>query len=440
MDMEIRGLSEETVRRISELKEEPEWMEEFRLRSFRIFQKKPLPSWGPKLDIDFQSIIYYKKGRRYRSWDEVPEEIKDTFEKLGIPESEREYLAGVSAQWDSEPLFKSVMDELEEKGVIFTDMDTAVKEYPELVRPHFGKIVPPADNKFAALNSAVWSGGSFLYVPKGVKVKIPLQAYFRINIQSLGQFERTLIIAEKGSEAHYIEGCSAPIYSEDNLHAAVVEVFVKESAKIRYTTIQNWSKNVLNLVTKRAFVYRNARMEWVDGNIGSKVNMKYPSCVLLEEGASGEMLSIAYSTEGQILDAGAKMIHLAPNTSSRIVSKSIVNGGRVDYRGLVRFSKSAKNSRSAVNCDTLILKDSGKSASYPWIISESPDAEIVHEATTGRISEDLLFYLQSRGLDEQESLNLVVQGFVSDIVREIPLEYAVELNRLIKLEMEGAIG
>ena len=438
------GLSEDVVREISKNKGEPEWMLEYRLKAYEAFKQKPMPSWGADLShIDLQNIYYYIKptGAEKRTWEDVPENIKTTFDRLGVPQAEREYLSGVKAQYDSEVVYSSLMDELEEEGVIFLSTDEALRKHPEIFKEYFGKVIPYADNKFSALNSAVWSGGSFVYIPKGVSVKRPLQAYFRINAQNMGQFERTLIIAEEGSFAHYVEGCTAPVYSSDSLHAAVVEVIVKPGARFRYTTIQNWSDNVYNLVTKRARVEKDAVMEWVDGNLGSKVTMKYPSCYLIGEGARGEALSIAYASKGQHQDAGAKMIHAAPNTSSSIVSKSVsLRGGRTSYRGLVDVALSAPNARARVECDALILDSISATDTFPTMRINESSANVEHEATVSKIGEEKLFYLMSRGLTESEAMGLIVSGFIEPIVRELPMEYAVELNRLIELEMEGSVG
>jgi len=439
-----KGLSEDVIREISKNKGEPEWMLEYRLKAYEAFTKKPMPEWGADLShIDFQNIYYYIKPGdvEKRTWDDVPENVKKTFDRLGVPQAEREYLAGVKAQYDSEVVYSSLMGELEEEGVIFLSTDEALKKYPEIFKEYFGKVIPSADNKFAALNSAVWSGGSFVYIPKGVTVKRPLQAYFRINAESMGQFERTLIIAEEGSFANYVEGCTAPVYSSDSLHAAVVEVIVKPGARFRYTTIQNWSDNVYNLVTKRARVEKDAVMEWVDGNLGSRVTMKYPSCYLIGEGARGEVLSIAYASTGQHQDAGAKMIHAAPNTSSSIVSKSVsLRGGRTSYRGLVDVAASAPNAKSRVECDALILDSISATDTFPTMRINDSSANVEHEATVSKIGEEKLFYLMSRGLTETEAMGLIVSGFIEPIVRELPMEYAVELNRLIELEMEGSVG
>ncbi len=439
-----KGLSREVVEEISHLKGEPDWMRAFRLHSLEVFWKKPLPTWGPDLSsIDFDDIYYYIKptDRQARSWEELPAEIKDTYERLGIPEAERKFLAGVGAQYESEVVYHSLKEEWEKLGVIFVDTDTAVKKYPDLVQEYFGTVVPPEDNKFAALNSAVWSGGSFIYVPAGVKVEIPLQAYFRINAENVGQFERTLIIVEPGAYVHYVEGCTAPIYTTDSLHSAVVEIIVKEGARCRYTTIQNWSKNVYNLVTKRAVAYRDATMEWVDGNLGSKITMKYPSVYLVEPGAKAEILSVAFAGAGQHQDPGGKVIHAAPYTQSSIVSKSISkDGGRAGYRGLVKVYKGAKGSKCAVRCDALILDDRSRSDTYPTMEIDEEDVQITHEATVSKVSDEQLFYLMSRGIQEDEAMNMIVRGFIEPIAKELPLEYAVELNRLIALEMEGSVG
>lgn len=439
-----RGLNADVVKQISDIKDEPAWMRDFRLKSLKIYDKKPLPQWGGELNnINFDDIYYYLKPSdgESKKWEDVPDSIKETFDRLGIPEAERKHLAGVKAQFDSEVVYGSLLKELEEDGVIFMGTDEALKKYPEIFKEYFGKIIPPHDNKFAALNSAVWSGGSFVYIPKGVKLRRPLQAYFRINAINMGQFERTLIIADEGSEAHYVEGCTAPVYSADSLHAAVVEVVVKKGARFRYTTIQNWSSDVYNLVTKRARVEEDGIMEWVDGNLGSKLTMKYPSCYLVGERAHGEVLSIAYAAEGQHQDAGAKMIHLAPNTTSTIISKSVsLRGGRGTYRGLVNVTPAAINAKSRVECDALILDDISRTDTYPSMIIDHPSANIEHEATVSKVSDEKIFYLMSRGLTEIEAMGLIVSGFIEPIVKELPLEYAVELNRLIELEMEGSVG
>ncbi len=439
-----RGLSEELVRYISAMKEEPEWMLDFRLKALEYFYKRPMPEWGGDLSgIDFDNIFYYIRPseKQGKNWDEVPAYIKDTFDKLGIPEAEKKYLAGVGAQYESEVVYHSLREDLGKLGVIFLDMDSGVREYPELVKKYFGTIIPANDNKFAALNSAVWSGGSFVYVPKGVKIDVPLQAYFRINAENMGQFERTLIICEEDSYVHYVEGCTAPTYSTDSLHSAVVEIVVMENARCRYTTIQNWSKNVYNLVTKRAAAYRNATMEWVDGNLGSKMTMKYPAVMLMEEGARGEVLSVALATDGMHQDAGAKMTHVAPNTSSQIISKSISKGlGRSSYRGLVKIHKGAKGSRSNVVCDALLLDEDSRTDTYPYMEIEEDEVSIGHEATVSKVADEQLFYLQSRGVSESDAMSMIVNGFIEPITKELPLEYAVELNRLIQLEMEGSVG
>jgi len=439
-----KGLSREVVEEISRLKGEPDWMREFRLRALEIFFKKPMPTWGADLSgIDLDNIYYYVRPaeRKGRSWDEVPEYIKKTFDRLGIPEAERKYLAGVAAQYESEVVYHSIREELAKQGVIFVDTDTAVREYPELVRKYFGTVVPPSDNKFAALNSAVWSGGSFIYVPPGVRVEIPLQAYFRINAENVGQFERTLIIADEGSFVHYVEGCTAPIYTTDSLHAAVVEIIALPHSRVRYTTIQNWSNNVYNLVTKRAVAYEGATVEWVDGNIGSKTTMKYPAIFLMGEGARGEVLTIAFAGKGQHQDTGAKIVHNAPNTSSIITSKSISKGGgATTYRGLIRVNPNAKGARSKVNCDALLFDPQSKAETIPYMDILQEDVAVEHEATISKVAEDQLFYLMSRGLSEEEATAMVVQGFLEPFTKQLPMEYAVELNRLIQLEMEGSVG
>jgi Fe-S cluster assembly protein SufB len=438
-----KGLDAEIVSQISDMKDEPEWMRKFRLDSLEIFNSKPMPRWGGKIGINFQDIYYYLKPAESqgRTWEDVPEEIKRTFDRLGIPEAEKKYLAGVKAQFESEVVYGSLKEDLEEKGVIFTDTDTAVKEYPDLVREYFSTIIPPTDNKFAALNSAVWSGGSFIYVPKGVKIDFPLQAYFRINAENMGQFERTLIIVDEGAQVHYVEGCTAPMYTTESLHSAVVEIIVKKHARCRYTTIQNWANNIYNLVTKRAVAYENATMEWIDGNLGSHLTMKYPAVYMLEPGARGEILSIAFASTGQHQDAGAKLVHAAPNTSGRIVSKSISkNGGRASYRGLVRVERGAKKSKSNVVCDALILDSKSRSDTYPYIELDEQDVSVGHEASVSRIGEEQLFYLMSRGLSEAEASTMIVSGFIEPLVKELPMEYAVEMNRLIELQMEGSVG
>ena len=438
------GLDREVVEQISWIKNEPEWMREFRLKALEYFLRRPMPTWGADLsELNFDEIVYYIKPteRQGTSWEELPEHIRRTFDRLGIPEAERRFLAGVGAQYESEVVYHSLREELKRLGVIFCDMDTAVREYPDLVKQYFGTIVPPNDNKFAALNSAVWSGGSFVYVPEGVQVDVPLQAYFRINAENVGQFERTLIIVEPGAYVHYVEGCTAPIYSVASLHSAVVEIIVKEGARCRYTTIQNWSKNVYNLVTKRAAAYRDATMEWVDGNLGSKVTMKYPAVWLMEPGARGEVLSVAFAGDGQHQDAGGKMVHVAPYTSSQIISKSISKGtGRASYRGLVKVHRGAHHVRANVVCDALLLDEQSRTDTYPYMEIEEEQVSIGHEATVSKVAEEQLFYLQSRGLTEAEAMSMIVNGFIEPITKELPLEYAVELNRLIALEMEGSVG
>ncbi len=439
-----RGLTREVVEEISRIKQEPAWMRDFRLHALDVFFKKPLPTWGGDLStLDFDDIVYYVRPseRQGRTWEEVPASIKDTFERLGIPEAERKFLAGVSAQYDSEVVYHNIHKELADQGVIFCDTDTALREYPDLVREHFGTIIPPEDNKFAALNSAVWSGGSFVYIPKGVNCRVPLQAYFRINSERMGQFERTLIIADEGSFGHYVEGCTAPVYNSESLHSAVVEILVKDGARMRYTTVQNWAPNVYNLVTKRAIAQRNATMEWVDGNIGSKLTMKYPSVYLVGEGARGMVLSIAVAGKDQHQDTGSKMYHFAPNTTSTIVSKSISkHGGKTTYRGLVHMAKGVENAKSNVKCDTLILDDQSTSDTIPYTEVLDSRVQMEHEATVTKVSEEQLFYLMSRGLTEEEATRMVVMGFIEPFTRELPMEFAVEMNRLIKFEMEGAIG
>jgi Fe-S cluster assembly protein SufB len=439
-----KGLDEEIVKQISEMKKEPEWMTEFRLKSLEYFQKRPTPTWGGDLsDLDFNDIYYYVRASEAagKSWDDVPEYIKNTFEKLGIPEAERKFLAGVGAQYESEVVYHSLREDLENQGVIFLDMDAALKEHPDIVKQYMGTIIPPNDNKFAALNSAVWSGGSFVYVPKGVKVEIPLQAYFRINAENMGQFERTLIIVEEDAYVHYVEGCTAPTYTTNSLHSAVVEIIVKEGGRCRYTTIQNWSKNTYNLVTKRAAAYKNATMEWVDGNLGSKLTMKYPAVWLMEPGARGEVLSVAFATDDMHQDAGAKMVHVAPNTSSQIISKSISKGtGRSTYRGLVKVHKGASNVKANVVCDALLLDEESRTDTYPYMEIEEEQVSIGHEATVSKVAEEQLFYLQSRGISEADAMSMIVSGFIEPVAKELPLEYAVELNRLIQLEMEGSVG
>jgi Fe-S cluster assembly protein SufB len=438
-----KGIDAEIVTQISEMKREPAWMRDFRLKSLEIFESKPMPSWGGRIGVDFQDIYYYLKPaeQQGKTWEEVPDAIKKTFDRLGIPEAERKFLAGVKAQFESEVVYGSLQEDLAKKGVIFTDTDTAVREHSDLLREYFGTIIPPTDNKFAALNSAVWSGGSFIYVPKGVKIEFPLQAYFRINAESMGQFERTLIIVDEGAQVHYVEGCTAPMYSTESLHSAVVEIVVKKHGRCRYTTIQNWANNIYNLVTKRAMAYEGALMEWIDGNLGSHLTMKYPAVYLMEPGARGEILSIAFASAGQHQDAGAKIVHVAPNTSGRIVSKSISkNGGRASYRGLVKVEPGATKSKSSVVCDALILDDRSRSDTYPYIEIEEQDVSIGHEASVSKIGEEQLFYLMSRGLTEAEASTMIVGGFIEPLVKELPMEYAVEMNRLIELQMEGSVG
>ena len=439
-----RGLDSDLVREMSFMKKEPQWMLDFRMKSLNRFERRPMPSWGGDLDgIDFDNIFYYIKPteEQVSEWDDVPESIKNTYEKLGIPQAERKYLAGVTAQYESEVVYHRNRDDLEAQGVIFSDMGTAVQEHPDLVRKYFGRIIPPNDNKFSALNSTVWSGGSFIYVPPGVSVELPLQAYFRINAENMGQFERTLIIADKGSQVHYIEGCSAPVYTTDSLHSAVVEIAVGEGARVTYTTIQNWSNNVYNLVTKRARVEAEGHMEWIDGNIGSRLTMKYPAVVMVGPKASGEVLSVAYAGPGQHQDAGAKMTHAAPETTSKIVSKSISkDGGRTSYRGLVRVEPDATGCKSHVQCDALILDEDSVSDTYPYMEVGSQDAVIGHEATVSKVADEQLFYLMSRGLSEEQAMGMIVNGFIEPVTRTLPMEYAVEWSRLIELQMEGSVG
>jgi Fe-S cluster assembly protein SufB len=441
----LRGLSEAVVRDISARKNEPEWMLERRLKGLRLFGKKPMPTWGADLSgIDFDNIKYFVRSteKQATSWDELPADIKNTYDKLGIPEAERQRLvAGVAAQYESEVVYHKIRDDLEEQGVIFLDTDTGLREHEDLFKEYFGSVIPAGDNKFASLNTAVWSGGSFIYVPKGVHVEIPLQAYFRINTENMGQFERTLIIVDEGAYVHYVEGCTAPIYSSDSLHSAVVEIIVKKNARCRYTTIQNWSNNVYNLVTKRAIAHQGATMEWIDGNIGSKVTMKYPAVWLMGEHAKGETLSIAFAGEGQHQDAGAKMVHAAPHTSSTIISKSVARGGgRTSYRGLVQVQPGSHHSASTVKCDALLIDTVSRSDTYPYVDVREDDVAMGHEATVSKVSEDQLFYLMSRGLTEDEAMAMIVRGFIEPIARELPMEYALELNRLIELQMEGAVG
>jgi len=439
-----KGLSKDTVIEISKMKNEPQWMLDFRLRSFEIFMKKPMPTWGGDLSvIDFQNIYYYAKAseKTEKNWDDVPENVKNTFDKLGIPEAEKKFLAGVGAQYESEVVYHSLREDLAKQGVLFLDTDAALIEHPELFKKYFAKIIPPEDNKFAALNSAVWSGGSFIYVPPGVKVDMPLQAYFRINAENIGQFERTLIIVDEGAEVHYIEGCTAPVYSSESLHSAVVELVAHKDAKLRYTTIQNWSDDVYNLVTKRAYAYEGATVEWIDGNIGSKLTMKYPGVYLMGERAYGETLSIAFAGKGQHQDTGAKMVHLAPNTTSKITSKSVSRlDGRSTYRGMLNVAKGATGVKATVRCDALLLDDTSKTDTYPYMEINQEDATITHEATVGKIGDEQIFYLMSRGFSEEEALSLIVNGFMEPFTKELPMEYAVELNRLIKLEMDDSVG
>jgi len=443
-----KGLDEDIVREISWMKKEPEWMTAYRLRGYRHFMERPMPRWGGRGmlgGIDFSDIYYYIKPtdaeKAFESWDDVPEDIKNTFDRLGIPEAEQKFLSGVGAQYESEVIYHSIIEDLEKKGVLFLDMDAGLREYPDLVKEYFTTVIPPEDNKFAALNTAVWSGGSFIYVPPGVHIDLPLQAYFRINAQNMGQFERTLIIVDEGAYVHYVEGCTAPTYSTNSLHSAVVEIIVKEGARCRYSTIQNWSHNVYNLVTKRAQAYRNATMEWVDGNLGSKLTMKYPAVWLMEEGAHGEVLSIAFAGKNQVQDAGGKMVHAAPNTSSVITSKSISKGGgRTTYRGLVKVAPNAENSKSNVVCDALILDEESASDTFPYIEIENQNVSIGHEASVSKVSEEQLFYLMSRGIPEDQAANMIVSGFIEPIVKELPMEYALEMNRLIEMEMEGSVG
>ncbi|HFC10264.1 MAG TPA: Fe-S cluster assembly protein SufB [Chloroflexi bacterium] len=439
-----KGLDEDIVRQISAIKGEPEWMLEYRLKAYRHFIERPMPNWGPDLsELNFDDIYYYIRptDKAGRSWDEIPEEIKETFDRLGIPEAEQKFLAGVGAQYESEMVYHRIQEQLERQGVIFKSIEDGLREHPDLFRQYFGKVVPINDNKFAALNSAVWSGGSFVYVPPGVEVALPLQAYFRLNSANIGQFERTLIIADEGAKVHYVEGCTAPMYSTESLHTGVIEIIVRPGAYVRYTTIQNWSTNVYNLVTQRAMVYEGATMEWVDANMGSKVTMKYPSCYLVGEGAHGEILSVAFARDGQILDAGGKMVHLAPNTSSKIISKSISKGtGRSSYRGLLKVRRGASNVRSHVTCDALLLDEASQTDTYPYMEIEEDDVTIGHEASVSKVDEDQLFYLMSRGLSEEEATTMVVSGFMEFFVKELPMEYAIEMNRLIRLQMEGSVG
>ncbi len=441
-----KGLSEEVVREISAYKEEPEWMLDRRLKALKVYESKPMPTWGGNLsDLDavLDEIYFYVRpqDRMEHSWDDVPEEIKDTFEKLGIPEAERKVLAGVGAQYESEMVYHSLREEWEKQGVIFDSIEDGLKNHPDLFREYFGTIIPTQDNKFAAMNAAVWSGGSFVYIPPGVHLDTPLQAYFRVNQERMGQFERTLIICDEGASAHYIEGCTAPVYSTESFHSGVIEIVVKKNARFRYTTIQNWSNNMYNLVTQRAIVHEGANMEWLDGNLGSKLTMKYPSCYLVGEGAHGEILSIAYAGDGQHQDTGGKVVHVAPYTTSSIISKSISKGnGRSTYRGLCKVHKGAHHARSNVECDALLINDTSRTDTYPYIEIEENDANVGHEASVSKIGEEQLFYLTSRGISEEEAMAMIVRGFIEPIAKELPLEYAVELNRLIELEMEGSVG
>lgn len=439
-----RGLDGDVVRMISAMKKEPAWMLEFRLKAFEHYAKRPMPQWGPDLSaLDLENIFYYVKPTEgdARSWDDVPTTIKDTFNKLGIPEAEQKFLAGVGAQYESEMVYHSIQEHLSKQGVIFLSIEDGLRQYPDLFREYFGKVIPIEDNKFAALNSAVWSGGSFVYVPKGVKVDLPLQAYFRLNVANIGQFERTLIIADEGAQVHYVEGCTAPQYTTDSFHSGVIEIVVKKNARVRYSTIQNWSTNVYNLVTQRAIVHEGGTMEWVDANLGSKVTMKYPSCYLVGPRARGEILSMAFAGPGQHQDAGGKVVHFAPHTSSKITSKSISKGGgRASYRGLLKVYKGAEDVKSNVVCDALLLDPKSRSDTYPYIEIDEEDVTIGHEASVSKVGEEQLFYLMSRGLTEEEATTMVVSGFIEPLVKELPMEYAVEMNRLIQIQMEGSIG
>ncbi|MCI0521651.1 MAG: Fe-S cluster assembly protein SufB [Chloroflexi bacterium] len=439
-----KGLDREIVEQISQMKGEPEWMLRFRLKALDHYLKRPMPTWGGDLSrLKLDDIFYYVKPTEgeSRSWDDVPDTIKNTFDKLGIPEAERKFLAGVGAQYESEMVYHKIQDHLEKQGVIFLSIEDGLRQYPELFREYFSTVIPIEDNKFAALNSAVWSGGSFIYVPKGIKVDLPLQAYFRLNVANIGQFERTLIIADEGAQVHYVEGCTAPVYTTDSFHSGVIEIVVKKGARVRYTTIQNWSTNVYNLVTQRAMVHEGATMEWVDANLGSRLTMKYPSCYLLGPGAHGEILSMAFAGRGQHQDAGGKVIHFAPHTSSKVTSKSIsMGGGRTSYRGLLKVHKEAEDSRSNVVCDALLLDDASRSDTYPYIEIDAEDVSIGHEASVSKVGEEQLFYLMSRGLSEEEATTMVVSGFIEPLVKELPMEYAIEMNRLIQLQMEGSIG
>ena len=439
-----KGLDEKIVREISQMKGEPEWMLKFRLKALEHFEKRPTPTWGPDLStLDLDDIYYYVKPteKEETSWDDIPDSIKNTFDRLGIPEAEQKFLAGVGAQYESEMIYHSIHEQLAEQGVIFKSIENGLREHPDLFREYFGTVIPYTDNKYAALNSAVWSGGSFVYIPPGLNVDLPLQAYFRLNVANIGQFERSLIIADEGSQVHYVEGCTAPQYTTDSFHSGVIEIVVKKGARVRYTTIQNWSNNVYNLVTQRAKVEEQGTMEWVDANLGSKVTMKYPSCMLMGKGAHGEILSIAFSGKGQHHDTGGKVLHLAPDTTSKIISKSISkNGGRASYRGLMRVNKGNTNVRSNVVCDALLLDDYSRSDTYPYIEIDEQDVTIGHEASVSKVEEEQLFYLMSRGLNEEEATSMVVSGFIEPLVKELPMEYAIEMNRLIQLQMEGSIG
>jgi len=439
-----KGLDRGVVEEISQIKGEPEWMLEYRLKAFEHFKKRPTPTWGPDLsDLDLDDIYYYVKPteKEETSWDDIPESIKNTFDRLGIPEAEQKFLAGVGAQYESEMIYHSIHEQLAEQGVIFKSIENGLREHPELFREYFGKVIPFTDNKYAALNSAVWSGGSFVYIPPGLKVDLPLQAYFRMNVANIGQFERSLIIADEGSQVHYVEGCTAPQYTTNSFHSGVIEIVVKKGARVRYTTIQNWSNNVYNLVTQRSRVEEKGTMEWVDANLGSKVTMKYPSCMLMGKGAHGEILSIAFSGKGQHHDTGGKIIHLAPDTTSKIISKSISkDGGRASYRGLLRVNKGNTNVKSNVVCDALLLDGTSRSDTYPYIEVDEQDVNIGHEASVSKVEEEQLFYLMSRGLSVEEATGMVVSGFIEPLVKELPMEYAIEMNRLIQLQMEGSIG
>jgi len=439
-----KGLDRGVVEEISQMKGEPEWMLKYRLKAYDHFKKRPQPTWGPDLsDLDLEDIYYYVKPteKEESSWDDIPDSIKNTFDRLGIPEAEQKFLAGVGAQYESEMIYHSIQERLAEQGVLFKSIENGLREHPELFREYFGTVIPYSDNKYAALNSAVWSGGSFVYIPPGLKVDLPLQAYFRLNVANIGQFERSLIIVDEGSQVHYVEGCTAPTYTTNSLHSGVIEIVVKKGARVRYTTIQNWSNNVYNLVTQRSRVEEKGTMEWVDANLGSKVTMKYPSCMLMGKGAHGEILSIAFSGKGQQHDTGGKIIHLAPDTTSKIVSKSISkDGGRASYRGLLRVNKGNTNVKSNVVCDALLLDETSRSDTYPYIEVDEQDVNIGHEATVSKVEDEQLFYLMSRGLTEEEATGMVVSGFIEPLVKELPMEYAIEMNRLIQLQMEGSIG